>query len=544
MTASSTQHGLQPLALQPLPLGAIHPTGWLLRQLRIQADGLSGHLDEFWPDVARSAWIGGDAEGWERGPYWLDGVVPLAFLLMDARLIARVRHWVEYIFDHQHPDGWLGPLLDDRARQGYSYDPWPAFILLKALTQYHGATGEPRVIPAMQRFLRRLQELLTTQPLRSWGRYRWADLVLSIHWLYDRTGEAWLLELAASVQEQGFAWRQHFAHFSIWSRVQHPEIDLSTHVVNNGMAIKAPGVWYRQSGDAADRAAVAQIIATLDRYHGQANGMFSGDEHLAGRSPSQGSELCAVVEYMFSLEALLAALGEPALADRLERLAFNALPATISPDMWTHQYDQQVNQMQCVVMQDRPWTSNGPRANLFGLEPNFGCCTANMHQGWPKFASHLWLRAPDGGLAAGAYAPCTISTEVANVPINVAVETDYPFRDSITIRLRTSQPVSFPLHLRIPAWANGAELRVNNQPAQAATPGTFFRLEQEWSGETIIQLQLPMSPRAEQRDNGAIAVMRGPLLYGLQIGEEWQRLDGEAPAGDFEIHPISPWNYA
>jgi len=249
---------------------------------------------------------------------------------------------------------------------------------------------------------------------------------------------------------------------------------------------------------------VAQIIATLDRYHGQANGMFSGDEHLAGRSPSQGSELCAVVEYMFSLEALLAALGEPALADRLERLAFNALPATISPDMWTHQYDQQVNQMQCVVMQDRPWTSNGPRANLFGLEPNFGCCTANMHQGWPKFASHLWLRAPDGGLAAGAYAPCTISTEVANVPINVAVETDYPFRDSITIRLRTSQPVSFPLHLRIPAWANGAELRVNNQPAQAATPGTFFRLEQEWSGETIIQLQLPMSPRAEQRDNGAI----------------------------------------
>ena len=544
MAPPTSPNHLLPLAFQPLPLGAIRPTGWLQQQLRIQANGLSGHLDEFWPDVARSAWIGGDAEGWERGPYWLDGVVPLAFLLEDERLIAKARHWVEYILDHQHPDGWLGPLLDDRVGQGYAYDPWPVFILLKALTQYYGATGEPRVIPAMQRFLRRLQEILATQPLRSWGRYRWADLVLSIHWLHDRTNEAWLLELAAGVQEQGFAWRQHFAHFSIWNKVQRPEIDLSTHVVNNAMAIKAPGVWYRQSGDPADRTAVTQILATLDRYHGQANGMFSGDEHLAGRSPSQGSELCAVVEYMFTLEVLLAAVGEPALADRLERLAFNALPATISPDMWTHQYDQQVNQMQCVVMQDRPWTSNGPRANLFGLEPNFGCCTANMHQGWPKFATHLWMRSPDGGLATVAYAPCTVSAEIAGVPVELTVDTDYPFRDRITIRLRTSQPVSFPLHLRIPGWANGTEFRVNDQPALEATPGTFFRLEQAWAGDTTIQLRLPMAPRLEGRDNGAIAILRGPLLYGLQISEEWRRLDGEPPSGDFEVYPTSPWNYA
>src|SRR4051812_47321706 len=64
---------LVPLAAQPLPLGAIKPAGWLRKQLQIQADGLGGHLDEFWPDVKESAWIGGAEEGWERGPYWLDG---------------------------------------------------------------------------------------------------------------------------------------------------------------------------------------------------------------------------------------------------------------------------------------------------------------------------------------------------------------------------------------------------------------------------------------------------------------------------------------
>ena len=58
------------------------------------------------------------------------------------------------------------------------------------------------------------------------------------------------------------------------------------------------------------------------------------------------------------------------------------------------------------------YTSNGPDANIFGLEPHFGCCLANMHQGWPKLASSLWMRTPEGGLAAVAYAPCTVETTV------------------------------------------------------------------------------------------------------------------------------------
>src|SRR4028118_1969600 len=112
----------------PLPLGSVRPLGWLRNQLRIQADGLSGHLDEFWPDVANSKWIGGDAEGWERGPYWLDGVVPLAFLLDDAGLKAKVRRWMDYILSHQHEDGWLGTKADPHEGSGEAHlDPWPLF---------------------------------------------------------------------------------------------------------------------------------------------------------------------------------------------------------------------------------------------------------------------------------------------------------------------------------------------------------------------------------------------------------------------------------
>ena len=131
------------------------------------------------------------------------------------------------------------------------------------------------------------------------------------------------------------------------------------------------------------------MLEILDRYHGQPTGIFTCDEHLAGRSPSQGTELCTVVEAMYSLEVAAAIIGDARLGDRLEMLAFNALPATFKKDMTAHQYDQQCNQVVCTAAGEHVYVSNEADSNLYGLEPNFGCCTANMHQGWPKFASQL-----------------------------------------------------------------------------------------------------------------------------------------------------------
>ena len=117
-------------AFYPLPLTTVKPRGWLRDQLRIQSEGITGHLDEFWPDVGKnSAWLGGTGEGWERGPYYLDGLVPLAYLLDDPRLIAKVKPWVEWTLTHQRPDGGIGPIQNK--------DWWPIMIMLKALTQYH-----------------------------------------------------------------------------------------------------------------------------------------------------------------------------------------------------------------------------------------------------------------------------------------------------------------------------------------------------------------------------------------------------------------------
>jgi DUF1680 family protein len=532
--------GLAAPAFRELPLGKIKPAGWLARQLRIQADGLSGHLDEFWPDVKDSVWIGGKAEGWERAPYWLDGIVPLAVLTDDPALKAKARRYVDYILDHQAADGWLGPVSDGKHP---AYDPWPLFVLFKALTQYQEATGDPRIIPAIGRALRKIDEVITRKPLESWGRFRSADLILAIDWLYDRTREPWLLDLAAKVNKQGFDWKAQFADFKYTGRTER-KFDLDTHGVNTGMAVKTAGVWWRHSRDESDREAVSRMLEQLDRYHGQATGMFTCDEHLAGRNPSQGTELCTVVEEMFSLEVLLGILGRPELGDRLERIAFNALPATFKPDMCAHQYDQQANQVVCKLAPERVYVNNEADSNLYGLEPNFGCCTANMHQGWPKLASHLWMQAADGGLVAAAYAPCDVSAEAGGSPVRVEVRTDYPFRESITLAVIADRKARFPLLLRIPAWAEGAEVTVGDGTPQRAAPGTFHKVEREWEGRTELTVNLPMRVRLWKGYRDTVAVERGPLVYSLRIGEHWRKLRRDPPFADWEVYPTTPWNYA
>jgi hypothetical protein len=532
---------LQPQAFTPLPLGSVTPRGWLLDQCRIQANGLTGHIEEFWPDLGpKNMWLGGDSDGWERGPYYLDGLVPLAHILDDTRLKNMAARWLESILRMQDASGWLGPV---KAPYFRPYDHWPVTIVLKVLTQHHEATADARVLDVLTRFCAYLRATLSEQPLFDWGQYRWADLVHSIHWLYNRTGDVWLLDVAGELARQGFDWRGHFEDFRCTEKTPLDGCTLATHVVNNAMAVKSGGVWWRQSGADADRRSVYRTIAMLDRYHGQVTGVFSGDEHLAGTDPSQGTELCAVVEYMFSLEELLAIFGDPAFADRLETIAYNALPAAFTPDMWAHQYDQQVNQVLCSVAA-RQWTTNTDTSNIYGLEPNYGCCTANCHQGWPKLVKSLWMATPDGGVAAVAYGPSKVTARVGDgTEVTICEDTGYPFRDEIRFTVSMLGRARFALQLRIPAWAQQATVEVDTERAQAVPAGAFHSIERMWRDGDSVLLRLPMAITLERRYRNSVAVVRGPLVFALKMGEELRMSSGSAPWADREVYPTTPWNY-
>jgi uncharacterized protein len=534
-------------AFYMLPLGAVRPSGWLKKQMQIQANGLSGHLDETWTDVgSNSGWLGGTGESWERGPYFLDGLVPLAYLLDDARLKAKTQKFIEWTLTHQASNGMIGPSGNN--------DWWPRMVMLKALAQYQEATGDPRVVPVLSRYFAYQLSALPSRPLRDWGKFRWQDNALIAIWLYNRTGDPKLLQLVRLLHAQGYDWQAQFSDFKFTQRVT-PEmiklveghglgdLGLSTHGVNNGQALKAAPVWSLVSNSELDRAGFQQMLAALDRYHGLPNGMFSCDEHLAGRNPSQGSELCTVVETLFSMEQSLAILGDATIGDRIETIAFNALPGTFSDDMWAHQYDQEPNQVE-VSLHRKPWTTNGPESNLYGLEPNFGCCTANFHQGWPKFAATLWMLSNDDGLVAALYSPCEVRTTVRNTEVHIMEETEYPFRGSVRIKIEPASALSFPLRLRIPAWASVPVILVNGLQADVAHDAGFAKIERTWKAGDVVELRLPMSPRVVTGYNDSASIVSGPLVFSFPIGESWVKLRDRGMTADWQVFPNSPWNYA
>lgn len=516
----------------------IRPLGWLKRQLEIQASGLNGHLDTVWRDIRESAWIGGNAESWERVPYWLDGFVPLAYLLDDADMISRAGKYIDAIISHQEDDGWICPCPKDQ-RPGY--DLWAVLLISKTLTVYYECSGDERIPDVLYRVLRNFFELLSdgTVKLGGWGKFRWFEGFIAINKLYSIYHEAWLVDLAGILKAQG---EDYSALTGNWKTPLN-KWTLQTHIVNVCMALKSEALSHELLGQPyTDLATDFEEI--LRRYNGTAVGLFTGDECLAGLSPIQGTELCAVVEQMYSYELLYAHTGDKKWAQLLEVVAFNALAATLSDDMWTHQYDQQSNQINCVRFPGKAlFRTNGPDAHLFGLEPEYGCCTANFGQGWPKLALSAFMHRGDTVLSAVPL-PSVLSTQIGGEAVKISLKTMYPFENAFTYEIECADSVAFCLEIRIPSFARNAA--VNGEPVKSGR-----NVSLNIRGRSVVSVTYDTEPRLVNRPNGLKSVQCGSLVFSLPVAYEKKMYEYERdgverkfPYCDYEYVGTSAWNYA
>lgn len=528
---------LKPLNFKQYTTNELKPTGWLKNQLEIQANGLSGNLDKIWPSVSDSSWIGGSDDGWERVPYWLDGFIPLAYLLEDTDMIARAQKYINAILDRQQEDGWIAPCEKDKRNE---YDVWAVFLICKVLVLYaECAKEEKKIHSAVYAALKNLDRHIEGSILFDWASARWFECLVPLVWLYERQPEDWMLDLVQKLEVQGIDYEKMFSN---WRYSQRRERwSMLNHVVNMGMMLKSSALRSLFTGEDSN-AFAKNAMEILLRDHGMACGHFTGDECLSGRSPVHGAECCSVTEAMYSYEWLTAITGDAYWADRLEKTTFNALPATISPDMWTHQYDQMTNQVECSRFPEgkQPFNTNSEESHLFGLEPNFGCCTANFNQGWPKFAMSTFMAAEDG-IAVTAIAPSKLTTE----NIEAEIITNYPFEDGYSVTVKSKKPCGISLYLRVPEGAKNAA--INGEKAQTG----YNKITLNIDGEKTVKVSFTFDVELEERDDEMYCVKRGNLVFSLPIGERWEKLEftrngaqRKFPYCDYEIYPTTAWNYA
>lgn len=556
------QAPLQPLNFIKLPAGSIKPQGWVLKYLELQRDGLTGKLGTIsaWLDKKNNAWFSTDGKGdhgWEEVPYWLKGYGDLGYVLNDPAIIAETKLWIEKVFASQQPDGYFGPKLSDediKVRKKEIPDLWPNMLMLWCLQSYYEYSHDERVIPFMKKYFQWQMKMPDEKLLKTyWENSRGGDNLYSIYWLYNRTGEKWLLDLAQKIHRNTADWTQK-NNLPNW------------HNVNIAQCFREPATYFMQMKDSSYLNATYNDFNIIRNLYGQVpGGMFGADENARRGydDPRQGVETCGMVEQMASDELLTGITGDPFWADHCETVAFNSYPAAIMPDFKGLRYLTAPNMVVSDSRNHAPGLQNeGPFLMMNPFSSR--CCQHNHSMGWPYYAEHLWMASPDNGVAAILFSSCEANVKVGTgkgQTVSLKETTNYPFDETIKIEVITSAPVSFPMYVRIPGWCSNAVLKINGTAQQVTfAAGSYARIERKWKQGDVVELVLPMKLTKDTwtKNKNSVSINYGPLTFSLKIAEVYKQMDSKKSAiGDskwqenvdqslwpsFEIYPASMWNY-
>jgi len=587
---------LQPSPLIKLPVGDIKPHGWLKEYLNRQKNGLTGRLNEIsaWLQKENNAWLDENGQGewgWEEVPYWLKGYANIGYILDDESIIEEAKIWIDGAISSQQENGFFGPNLawesymseesqtkERMAEKLEKRDYWANMIMLYCLQSYYEYSQDQRVLAMMTKYFKyqlNVPDENFISETQYWQRVRAGDNLYSVIWLYNRTGEDWLLELAEKIHRNTAPWGERGHSLDaignpkeVREGMEWPDWYgelIDWHNVNVAQGFREPAQFYQLSGNKQDLEATYDNFHIIRKYFGQVpGGMYGGDENSRPGydDPRQGVETCGIVEQMNSDEHLLRITGDIFWADHAEEVAFNTYPAAVAPDFKSLRYITSPN----MVLNDSENHSPGidnPGPYLMMNPFSSRCCQHNHAQGWPYFVENLWMATPDNGLAAVLYAANTVTAKVGTKggEVSITSHTNYPFEDTLNFEIALETPDEFPLYFRIPGWANNASISVNGKLVEAQlTSGNYIKLKREWKAKDIVQLVLPMALDVKIWENNhhSASVNYGPLTFSLKIGEnyiqketdknvqhdsKWQEGANVEEWPSFEIHPTTPWNY-
>lgn len=555
----SNQGKLSPNEFVQLPMGAVTAKDWLLEQLYLQKNGLTGAIHDDYPLYGpNNGWRGGNGDGWEKGAYYLRGLMSLAWVLDDQELKDKSMEWIDFILNSQRENGFMGPLGDgDGSSNGWDW--WPRMVILQVIRDYYEATSlegnpDPRVLPFFEKYFRYQEQRLPGKQLESWAASRGGDNVEVLLWYYNHiydennpTASDWIVDLAELLASQTISQDSRLNWNDVFNNTTVRE-----HVVNTTQAMKTPAVLSQLPGREQDKDSLKQGIFNMGLDHGRVDKLANSDEAARDNLPYRGAELCSIVESLLSNEISIAITGESWLGDDMERIAYNSLPAGYAPDYTGHSYFQAQNQVMATHGNHEFDCEHGDDS-AFGAPTGFECCFPNMHMGWPKFVQNMWMATKDDGLAVITYGPNKVTAKVSDGKTAVFDETtDYPFKDTVTLDY-SGETAQFPLKLRLPEWCTTPSITVNGAAVDLVNAQGFVTIDRTWKANDKVVATFPMEVRTSNWYNNSSAVEYGPLIFSLKVEEDWRIATDDAareiqydPVGEFdrkEVYPASAWNY-
>lgn len=546
-----------PLAQQyfvKLPVTAITPGGFVRKALELQRDGLAGNLGEIsiWLTKTDNAWLNKEGKGkygWEELPYWLKGYGDMAYVLHDEKMLKETKFWIDAVLKNQRDNGDFGPNVEKGPGKR---DLWTNMPMLWCLQSYYDYSKDPRVLQLMTKYFKWQLSIPDDKFLEDyWENSRGGDNMYSVYWLYNITGDKFLLDLATKLDKNTANWRQA-SNLPNW------------HNVNIAQCFREPAQYYQQSKDTNDLHATYNDFYLVRRIYGQVpGGMFGADENARKGydDPHQAVETCGMVEQITSDNMLTSITGDPLWAENAEDVAFNTLSAAFTPDYRALRYLTAPNMIINDGKNHAPGIANeGPFLMMNPFSSR--CCQHNHGAGWVYYSEHSWMATPDNGLAAQLYFENKVTAKVGNGrEVSITQATHYPFDSNIAMTVSTASPVAFPLYLRIPEWCKDPVVKVNGKALNiAANVNGYIKIDNKWKNGDKVSINFPMelTVRTWNHNKNSISVNYGPLTYSLKIQEDYTKTDGRnnaqgdagwQPGADpqkwpsFEIHPGSAWNY-
>jgi uncharacterized protein len=221
-------------------------------------------------------------------------------------------------------------------------------------------------------------------------------------------------------------------------------------------------------------------------------------------------ESCAAIGNMMWNWRLLAVTGDAKFTDVMERALYNGINSGMSLDGTLYCYRN--------PLAFDPSTGDKIRNPWYDVT----CCPPNLERTFGSLPGYFYSTSADG-IYLHLYDNSELNWHLENgVGLKVVQKTNYPWDGNVEITVTPAEASEFTFYLRVPGWAEHAQVTVNAKGLTGATPGTYLPIRRRWSAGDTIQLKVEVRPQVIEAnprvadDTGRVAIQRGPLIYCLE----------------------------